>query len=115
MVLTLIQVEPGLLARSDGHREATVALGNGEAGGMSRAAPSVLRLESLDSRGCRVVLPIDGSPWKQRVDRGGHPGLGPRHAQREALDHAHRPIAVHDEAGKSVRLAPAEPVRVRRE
>ncbi len=70
------------------------------------------RLESFEARRGRLIEPVDAAVREESREGRGDPLRCPEHPERQALDHAHWAIAVHDEAGQSVCLAPAEAIGV---
>ncbi len=80
--------------------------------GPGAPTPAALGGKTLDPGRRRVVLAVDEVAREQAVQRPGDRRERLRHPQREALGHADRAVAVHDEPGKAVGLAPAESVRV---
>ena len=115
LILALVEVETGLLAGAHQDGEPALALGHHQLGRPGLAAPAAFGLEALDPRRRRLIEPIDASPREQRLQRGRHPRFRARHAEGLALDHAHRPVAVHHQAGKPICLAPAEAERLAQE
>ena len=107
-VLRLVEVEAGLVARARSDAEAAAALGDHELGPCGVLA----RLEALEARRRRLVEPLDAAAGKELGERPRDPVGGAEHAERQALDDAQGAVAVHDEPGQPVRLAPAEAVGV---
>ena len=113
VILALIEVEPGLVAAAQRHQEPAGPVRDLDLLGVRarrRGQPAPLGLEALDAGGRRVVGPIDRAAREQPSERARDPAAQARHPQGLALDHADRPVAVHHEAGKPVRLAPAESI-----
>ncbi len=111
-IVALVEVEAGLLAGAQGHREAGLAFLDDQIAvgplGLGRRLPD--RVEAFDARRRRVVEAHDPAVGEERRERLPDPVRVARHAECEALEHAHRPVAVHHQAGQAVGLAPAEAI-----
>src|SRR5688572_29909627 len=119
MVLALVEVESGLLTGPERDREAAGARGDDQLAetltltlslGGRGSDPAPLGLEALHAGGGGVVGAVDGLAGKEAGERLGHEPGEAGHAEGEALDDAHRSVAVHHEPGEPVGRAPAEAV-----
>ena len=113
-VLSLVQVEPGLVAGADRHLEGHAILDDPNRPGPGASGPAEGRREPLQTGRGRVVHVEDGRVGKDAPERGREQGPGARHPQGEALGDQDGPVAVDDQPGQPVGLAPDQPAERRR-
>jgi hypothetical protein len=113
-VLALVQVEAGLVPDADGHLERHAVLDDPHGPGAGAAGPAERRGESFDPGRGRSSISNSATSSATADSAGANRGRSARHAQGEALGDQHGPVAVDDEPGQAVGLAPHQPSERRR-